>query len=348
MCLLILGTVGYYGYALFEFGKDIQKDTDDSPFKPIYDEIKEPVYQPPEWEGKERVNVLLLGGDSRNLGEHEVPRSDTIMVASIDPVTKSAQLFSILRDTYVEIPGHGMSRINSALALGGPELAMETVSRFIGMPIQYYFYVDFEGFIALIDAIGGIDFYVEKDMKYIDITDKEEYQIDLKQGMQHLDGHKALQYVRFRHDARSDYARTERQRNFMQAVFQKLKSTYSLIRLPATLDKVKPYIETNMSVTKMLELATLSYRIDLSTLQDAQLPPPELLREEMINGAAVITVEPYALRQFVKETLEKTAQSAAGDGANTGTTGETGSGDGAESSNDTGSDAGRHDRHLDG
>ena len=324
ICFLILGTVGYYGYALFDFGKDIQKDKDDSPFKPIYEETPEPVYVPPEWEGKERVNILLLGGDSRNLSEYEVPRSDAILLASIDPVTKSAQLFSILRDTYVEIPGHGMNRINSALALGGPELAMETVGRLLDLPIQYYFYVDFEGFIALIDAIGGIDFYVEKDMKYTDITDKEEYQIDLKQGMQHLDGNKALQYVRFRHDALSDYARTERQRNFMQAVFKKLKSTYSLIRLPATLDKIKPYIETNMSVGKMLELATLSYRIDLDKLQDAQLPPPELLREETINGAAVITVDPPALREFVQRTLEQAAAAAAKDGTDAGAAGKDG------------------------
>lgn len=308
LCIVVLGTVGYYGYALYDFGKDIQQDPDESPFGQFYNDDKDPVYEPPEWEGEERVNILLLGGDTRGLGEHEVPRSDSMMVASIDPVTKTARIFSILRDTYVDIPGHGSDRINTALAIGGPELAMKTVSEFMNLPIQYYYYVDFEGFIELIDAIGGIDYYVEKDMHYTDITDKQEYQIDLKKGMQHLDGNKALQYVRFRHDALSDFARTERQREFLQVVAHKLQSTQSLIRLPSTLEKITPYIETNMGVNKMLELGTLTYRIEAAAMQGVQLPPNELLREENINGAAVITVDELELQDYVEQVLEESVQ----------------------------------------
>ena len=302
--LIIAGTAGYYGYALYDFGKEIQKNGQDSPFQYYYQKKRKPVYVPPEWKGKERVNILLLGGDSRGTGEHVVPRADTILIASIDPLTKKAHLFSVLRDTYVNIPGHGPGRINSSLSLGGPDLAMKTVSDLTGLPIQYYFFVDFEGFIRLVDAIGGIEYYVEKDMKYTDITDGEEYQIDLKQGWQHLNGNEALQYVRFRHDALSDYSRTERQRRFLTAVASKLKSTYSLMRLPATLHKIAPYIETNMSLNKMLELGSLGYSIDPSTVQGVQLPPHELLREEVIHGAAILAVNPQQLKAYVQDTLE--------------------------------------------
>src|SRR5690606_20620333 len=185
---------------------------------------------------------------------------------------------------------HGYDRINAALALGGPDLSMKTVSELTGLPIHHYVYVDFEGFIKLIDAIGGIDYHVEKDMKYIDPTDNPAYNIDLKEGMQHLDGNKALQYVRFRHDAMSDYTRTERQRNFLKAVAVKLQSTASLLKLPGTLREIAPYIETDMNLDVMLRLGTLSFSLDTGSFEGVQLPPFELLREERINGAEVLTV----------------------------------------------------------
>lgn len=309
LTIILIGVVGYYGYSFIKFGMDIHTKPEESRFKKFYeDDQVQPVYQSPVWEGKERVNILLLGGDSRGLGRNEAPRSDTLMVASLDPQTKTAALFSILRDTYVDIPGHGKDRINAALAIGGPELSMRTVSDLLGIPIQYYYYADFEGFIELIDAIGGIDFYVEKDMKYTDITDKEEYNIDLKQGMQHLDGNKALQYVRFRHDAMSDYSRTERQRSFLKAVAAKMQSTSSLIKLPGILSEVSPYIETNMNLNQMLRLGTLGFSIDTGSVAGIQLPPSDLLREERVRGADVITVDAGRLQAFIAEELAKSLQ----------------------------------------
>lgn len=307
--LILLGIAVYYVYQVYAFTQDIHEDNrnEQSRFTKQDEEVED-VYVPPEWEGKERVNILLLGGDTRGLEVDEAPRSDTMIVASIDPEQKTGHLFSIMRDTYIEIPGYGYNRINSALAIGGPELAMETVSQFLNLPIQYYVYIDFEGFIQLIDAIGGIDFYVEKDMYYTDITDKEEYQIDLKQGQQHLDGNKALQYVRFRHDVMSDFARTERQRDFLFAVADKMQSAYSLLRLPSTLDKIAPYIETNMDVDSILRLATLAYDIQPDSMIGLQLPPMELLREEKINNAEVITVNIDALQDYIQEAFMQETQ----------------------------------------
>lgn len=287
-------------YQTYDQLDQMSKPEDQSRFQQI--ELS-PEYEPPEWTGTERVNVLLLGGDERGLREGEVAHSDTMMVVSFDPPTKRIHLLSVLRDTYVDIPGHRKGRINTAMMLGRPELAMKTVGELLELDIQYYVYVDFQGFIKLVDALGGIDFYVEKDMKYSDSADGNQFDIDLKEGYQHLDGEKALQYVRFRHDALSDYTRTERQRNFMKAVADKMQTAWNLIRLPDVLASFTPYVETNMSPQDMLKLASLGYKSHQAG--SAQIPPMELVSEERINGQSVIVIKDMdSLRKFVRETLE--------------------------------------------
>jgi LCP family protein required for cell wall assembly len=300
--LLVLAVIGYYTYSFLQFANHIQNKPEGSMFPATRPQgITQNGYTPPTWGGKERVNVLLLGGDSRGLKKNEVPRSDTIMVASIDPVTKKAVLLSILRDTYVKIPGYGDDRINSALALGGPELAMKTVSDLLGIPIQYYVYTDFKGFIALVDAIGGIEIEVEKNMKYSDSEDGHEYDINLKKGLQHMDGKTALQYVRFRHDALSDFARTERQRKFIQAVAQKMQTTSSLLKLPRILSSIDPYIETNLTTTDMLKLGSLAYEAKAEGIVGEQIPPSHLLVEKNVGGASVLTADKNKLKAYVQE-----------------------------------------------
>ncbi|WP_309119068.1 LCP family protein [Paenibacillus sp.] len=310
--VLTLGVIGYYGYSFYIFADDRDTPSRFDIFKdppvsslPSPETVTEVEYETPKWEGTDRVNVLLLGGDSRGLKKNEIPRSDTMMIASIDPVTKKAHLFSLLRDTYVRIPGHGSERINSAIVLGGPKLAMRTASELTGLNIQYYVYTDFEGFVHLIDEIGGIDFEVEKDMRYTSRADGPEYDIDLKAGMQHMDGRTALQYVRFRHDALSDFARTERQRNFMTAVAQKLQTTGSLFRLPQILAAIDPYIESNLTVAEMIKLGALGFEAKANQVAGVQLPPSNLLREESVGGASVLTVDPDDLQEFIAESFAK-------------------------------------------
>lgn len=302
--LLLLAGIGYYTYAFLNFANNIQK-SDSTKFGGLHPKqvSMTDVNAPPKWEGKERVNVLILGGDSRG-GKNEVGRSDSIMVASIDPVTKKAHLFSILRDTYVKIPGSGNDRINAAYAIGGPNLSMKTASDLLGIPIQYYVMTDFEGFIALVDAIDGIEIDVEKDMRYKDSADNHQYDINLKKGLQHLNGEQALQYVRFRHDAMSDFSRTERQRKFLQAVAEKMQTTGSLIRLPKILNGIDPYIETNLTTTDMLKLGALAYEAKAEGMVTKQIPPAELLRERRVGGAAVLSVDRNKLHTYIKDLFE--------------------------------------------
>ncbi|GGO08980.1 LCP family protein [Saccharibacillus kuerlensis] len=310
--VLIFASAG--GYAVYYFSNlynqvsNLQKVGDSSPFRnlPVTETIV--AQEPPKWEGNEPVNILLMGVDGRDALGDDIPRSDTMLVASIDPVKKAINVFSIMRDTYVDIPGFGKQRINMAITRG-PNTAMEAVGNLMGIPIQYYVYTDFEGFIKLVDSVGGIDFYVEKNMKYISAADGPQYDIDLKEGMQHLDGRMALQYVRFRHDLLSDFSRTSRQRDFLQAVGDKLKSTTSVMNLPDILEQVNPYIDTNLSVSDMWKLATVAY--DSKMNGSEQIPPNSILKEETIGGAAVLTIRSEdKLKQFVQDTLNAGSEEA--------------------------------------
>ncbi|MNN09125.1 Regulatory protein MsrR [compost metagenome] len=304
----IAALVAYYFIAIYNQVDNFQKSGEDSPFYNVQT-TETKVEEPPKWEGTERVNILLMGVDARGLKKGEIPRSDTMLVASVDPVSKKGYLFSIMRDTYTKIPDHGSDRINTAIT-HGPNTAMKAVSDLLGIPIQYYVYTDFQGFIELVDAVDGVDFYVEKDMKYSSKADNHEYDIDLKKGFQHLDGNTALQYVRFRHDAMSDYTRTERQRNFLTAVAEKMKSTTSIMKLPSILEKMNPYIDTNLSVDDMWKLATVGYSVKM--MASEQIPPMDLLVEKNIGGSEVLGVRnDDELKTFVQEVFNKTEEPAA-------------------------------------
>ncbi|AWP29419.1 transcriptional regulator [Paenibacillus glucanolyticus] len=294
----VLGIVSYYTYSIIQFSNHIS-----TAVKPAEetDTAHNEVVEIPKWEGKERINILLIGGDSRG---DDAGRSDTMLVASIDPVTKRAHLFSLLRDSYVEIPGHGKGRLNSAFAYGGIELTRQTIGDLLDLPIHKYVYTDFVGFIALVDSLGGVDIEVEKDMYYTSKADKHMYDIDLKQGLQHLDGKMALQYVRFRHDAKSDFARTERQRILMTEVAKKMQTTNSLIKLPGILDSIAPYIETDLSPKEMLKLMALGFDVNLDKIDQQQLPPFSLLSNEKVGRAQVLGVDKNKLQAYVKQLFE--------------------------------------------
>ncbi len=294
--------IGYYAYSIAHFASSISTaERGDPHTDPSGAGTGGDLPEIPEWDGTEPVHLLLLGTDSRDADSNG--RSDSMMVATIDPITKKAYLMSILRDTYVNIPGHGYSRINAAYSYGGAPLAMETISKLLGIPVDHYVKIDFEGFKSLVDTVDGVDIDVEKDMKYTDGGDGHRYDIDLKKGLQTLDGTHALQYVRFRHDATSDFTRTERQRKFLTALAAKLQSSSSLIKLPSILNGVAPYIETNMSSSTMLKLARLGLDVNVSRTTKVQIPPNELLEEKTVRGAAVLGVDDKRLREYIDKML---------------------------------------------
>ncbi|OMF97733.1 LCP family protein [Paenibacillus sp. FSL R7-0273] len=309
--IVIAVFVIYYISSVYKGLDDLSKADASSPLAEVK-ASEEKIEEPPKWAGKEPVNILLMGVDARGTAKGEIPRSDSMMVVSLDPVREQIHVFSILRDTYVQIPDHGKNRINTAIT-HGPKTAMSAVSDLLGIPIQFYVYTDFQGFIKLVDAVGGVDFYVEKDMNYESIADKHQYDINLKEGQQHLDGTTALQYVRFRHDALSDYSRTKRQRDFTDAIVQKMKSTTSIMKLPSILEEVSPYIDTNLTVNDMWKLATVGYQSVIEASE--QIPPTSLVKETYAGKAAVLAVSSSdELKEYVRNVLDGSSEAQAEEG----------------------------------
>ena len=198
-----------------------------------------------------KKNIVVMGVDSRPK-EDDTGRSDTLFVVMLDPKHQDTSLLSIPRDTRVRIKGHGWDKINHAFAYGGHKLTQDTVEEFLGIQVDHYVQVDFQGFQGLVDAIGGIDINVEKRMYYHDSWDG--FEVNLRPGMQHLNGKTALQYVRDR-DEEGDIGRIGRQQKFLRAVYDKVLSPAIIPKLPAFLKQVTSMVKTDMTVPELLELA---------------------------------------------------------------------------------------------
>lgn len=235
---------------------------------------------PPAWDGASRINVLLIGLDYRDweagLG---APRSDTMIVLTIDPLSKTAGMLTIPRDMWVNIPGFGYSRINTAyssgegsrLPGGGPGLASKTVEQFLGVPIHYYAQIDFHAFVEFIDLIGGIDIYNDQELRLDPVgsgTDKIKLTCC---GMRHLNGEKALAYVRYRKDKEGDVARSKRQIKAILAIRDKVLAPENF---PVLLGKAQQFyeefsagIQTNMPFDTALRLGVLARDIPVDSIK---------------------------------------------------------------------------------
>ena len=221
----------------------------------------------------DKATVMIMGVDER---ADDVGRSDTLMIATLDPDKNQAALLSVPRDTRVKIKGHGFDKINAAYAYGGRKLTQETIESLLNTHIDHYIKINVHGFTKIIDALGGIDIDVEKRMYYEDPWDDDGgLYIDLQPGMQHMDGKTAITYVRYR-DEEGDIGRIKRQQNFMKAVMDKLVSPTIIPKLPAIVSAVSDSVETDMSVSEILSF--------LGTLQDAK---DNRLKSEMLPGKPV-------------------------------------------------------------
>ncbi len=211
----------------------------------------------------ERINVLVTGVDSR--GKDDPGRSDSIMLIGLDPVSRTVSVISIPRDCHVNIPGHGYDKINAAtnsdyFSDGGIPLLEKTIEGMIpGIKINYYARADFEGFVKVIDALGGVTINVEKAMYY----KAEDTLINLKPGLQHMDGKTALGYARFRHDAIGDfgswggqeYGRVVRQKELLKAIVAQTTSIRNVWKLPPVIHAVEGAVTTDLLPNDMLRIA---------------------------------------------------------------------------------------------
>lgn len=238
----------------------------------------------PKWDGSTRITILVMGVDYRdwNAG-NSASRTDTMILLTIDPVTKTAGMLSIPRDLWVSIPGFAPQKINTAHYLGqlynypggGPALAMETVENTLGIPIDYYARVDFYTFIRFIDLIGGVKVEVMKPIE-LEVIGKA-YDVKLEPGTYALSGDAALAYARNRYTGGGDFERSQRQQQIVMGIRQRLlePKIFALLIENATklYDEFKSGIFTNLSFEDAVELAYLAIQIKQEDITMAVIGP---------------------------------------------------------------------------
>jgi LCP family protein required for cell wall assembly len=240
---------------------------------------------PEPWNGKERVNILLLGIDQR-VGENDpCYRTDTMIVFTLDPVTMQAGMLSIPRDIWVPIPGYNNNRINTANCIGdtqdypggGMALAEKTVENFLGVDINYAARVNFTAFENFVDRIGGVDIDVPQDI-YDATYPTNDYGTEvfsLNKGLQTLDGATALKYARTRHSGNGDFDRARRQQQVIIAVKEKLQDPRTMASLvsqaPALLNDLSTSVKTDMTLDQIQQLAVLATKIERNKIKSEVL-----------------------------------------------------------------------------
>ena len=240
----------------------------------------------------QKINILVLGVDETSPTDPK--RSDTMILLSYNPKTNKAYILSIPRDTMIKLDKYGTQKINAAYPIGGPQLAMDTVSQLIGEPVDYYVKIGYEGFKQLVDDLGGVEMNVPVDMNYDDYAGN--LHIHLKKGVQLLDGEKALQLVRFRHGyAEQDLERVKVQREFLLAMFEKAKNPSTLLKINRILKTINQYVETNIPPVTMLKYADYILKLDKENIKTATLPGTP----QYVNGIAYYITDPQEIQEFI-------------------------------------------------
>ncbi|WP_288222145.1 LCP family protein [uncultured Clostridium sp.] len=298
LCILLAISVVGGGYFIGLLNKMDTVELDKENLGIVEEEIK-------EYDNAKKIkNVALFGVDAT---DGETGRSDSIMVATLDPVHNKVKLTSIMRDSYVYIEGYGQDKINHAYAYGGPELAIKTINENFGLNIEDFVTVNFSSLPIIINILGGVDIEItNEELEYIngyidDINSKDgTYSPHISYaGLQHLDGTQALAYSRIRYTAGGDYKRTERQRTVLNALFSKLTST-SISSYNSLLNEVLPYVQTNLNATDILSLGTKVMGIGNNLEQD-RFPRDGYAEGAMINGTYYLTFDLETAKQQMRD-----------------------------------------------
>lgn len=245
---------------------------------------------------KKPFSVLLLGIDTGDLGRTEIGRSDTMMVAAVNPNAEKTLITSIPRDTYVDIVGRGTKdKINHAYAFGGAGMSMDTVEKYLDIPVDHYVAINMKGLKELVDAVGGIT--VRNDLKF------ENMGYTFTFGKNELDGDKALAFSRMRYDdPRGDYGRQERQRKIVEGVAKKLLTYDGVTRYKEVLDAMETNVKTDMSFDDMKKIAA-DYRGAFGKIQQDQMQGDGFMQDG-ISYQRVSQTELERVQTELKKTLD--------------------------------------------
>jgi len=252
-------------------------------------------FAPPPWNGRDRLNVLVLGVDSRGVAG-DTQNTDTMIVLSIDPVNRTAAMLSVPRDTLTAIPGHGSGKVNSAFSLGGPELAQATIEGLLGIRINSYALINFDAFTKIVDSVGGALVDVKRPIRdeAYPTADFGVQRLNIQTGPQLMPGDVALEYARSRHDS-NDFSRARRQQDVIAAIRARLATDGMLARLPGIINDVGSAVETSFDPANVLPLAGLGGGIPSSDIKsevllpcDVAVPHCELTEDNSQSGYYLI------------------------------------------------------------
>ena len=257
----------------------------------LYNELSE--YGITKKEFDSIINIAFFGSDSRDLSNMDAGRADTMMIVSINPTKKSIKLISIPRDTYVNVPGYGNTKINHSYAYGQEQLAIKTINSNFGLNITEYVTINFEGLINVINAVGGVDINISKEERDV-LNDylAESYSIMGKEyvpmteyGDVHLNGEQALAHCRDRYVG-SDFTRAERQREVLTEVMGKI-SQKSFGEMLDLVDIFLQQVRTNINVSEYLGLAASAFTNKdeyMNNIISTQVPSTDYGKGEYIDG----------------------------------------------------------------
>ena len=257
------------------------------------------------------TSMLLIGSDSRTAGTEG--RSDAMILITISDRTKTVHMTSLLRDMYVDIPGHDGNRLNAAYAYGGPELLMETVNQNFGTEVYHYAVVNFEAFAGLVDAVGGVELeltaeevqwvnaYLNEYNELRGMPMETDYLDTSLSGNIHLNGAQALAYCRNRYIG-TDFARTQRQRNVLSAVMKKLPSAL-LINPGGLVNGLFPNLTTNLTRGECMRLMLMAGKLLSYDLVQDSLPLDGTYSNATIREMAVLQVDFEQNRAYIRKEI---------------------------------------------
>ena len=265
--VLLVGVGGYLGKIYF----DVKKTADG-----VYEEstrIKSQLREKPvSVKQGEAMSILLLGIDTGEFDRTEQGRSDSMMIATLNPDKKQTTIVSIPRDTYTEIVGLGtQDKLNHAYAFGGPEMSMDSTEKLLGVPVDHYVSINMHGLKEIVDAVGKIQ--LENNMEFTQSG------YEFKQGPVQLDGDAALAYIRMRYDdPNGDYGRQERQRKVVMAIIKKAMSPSIIANYGNILDTLEDHVKTDIPWSQMTAMQK-KYWDAFSHIENDQLQGEGVMRD---------------------------------------------------------------------
>ena len=271
LLIVILGAASAGGYVYYQLSKiKTVKIPKDNKSLGISTEVAK------NTEEKKIINIALFGDDRRDKDENG--RSDSTMILSIYQNKNTIKVCSIMRDMYVSVDGHGMTKFTHAYSYGGPQLSIKTINENFNMDVRDYIKVDFDQFQQIIDSIGGVEIPIKSyelpGMKSTGIT---------KAGTYNLNGAQALVYSRIRYYGNNDYERTERQRLVLSKMFEKVKSM-GASSYPSFVAKMLPLVETSLDKGDIINIGTSMLNSNLGSIDQFRIPEDAHKQDVYIDG----------------------------------------------------------------